>query len=34
MQQGKFVVEDNMVTRAEETWRLDEFIAAVRTAAR
>jgi hypothetical protein len=34
MQQGKFVVKDSMVTRAEETWSLDEFIAAVRTAAR
>jgi hypothetical protein len=34
MQQGKFTVEDNMVIRAEETWSLQEFIAAVRTAAR
>jgi hypothetical protein len=34
MQQGKFTVEDNMVSRADETWSLDEFIAAVRTAAR
>jgi hypothetical protein len=34
MQQGKFEVKDNMVTRADETWSLDEFIAAVRTAAR
>ena len=34
MQQGKFAVKDNMVTRADETWSLDEFIAAVRAAAR
>ena len=34
MQQGKFEVKDNIVTRADETWSLDEFIAAVRTAAR
>ena len=34
MQQGKFTVEDNMVIRADETWSLDEFIAAVHTAAR
>jgi hypothetical protein len=34
MQQGKFTVKDDVVTRADETWRLDEFIAAVRTAAR
>jgi len=34
MQQGKFEVKDNMVTRADETWSLDAFIAAVRTAAR
>ena len=34
MQQGKFTVEDNTVSRADETWSLDEFIAAVRTAAR
>jgi hypothetical protein len=34
MRQGKFTVEDNMVIRADETWSLDEFIAAVRTAAR
>jgi len=34
MQQGKFEVKDDMVTRADEVWSLDEFIAAVRTAAR
>ena len=34
MQQGKFTVEDNMVIRADETWSLPEFIAAVHTAAR
>jgi hypothetical protein len=34
MQQGKFPVEDNMVIRDDETWSLDEFIAAVRPAAR
>jgi hypothetical protein len=34
MQQGKFAVKDNTVTRADETWGLDEFITAVRTAAR
>ena len=34
MQQGKFEVKDNTVTRADETWSLDAFIAAVRTAAR
>ena len=34
LQQGKFTVQDNMVTGAGETWSLDEFIAAVRTAAR
>ena len=33
MQQGKFALQDNMVTRADETWSLDEFIAAVRTVA-
>lgn len=33
MQQGKFALQDNMVTRADEAWSLDEFIAAVRTAA-
>jgi hypothetical protein len=34
MQQGKFEVKDNMVTGAGATWSLDEFIAAVRAAAR
>ena len=34
MQQGKFTVEDNMVTGTGETRSLDEFIAAVRTAVR
>jgi len=34
MQQGKFTVTDNVVTRAEEVWSLEAFIAAVRTAAR
>jgi hypothetical protein len=34
MQQGKFTVEDNMVIRADETWSLHDFIAAVHTAAR
>src|SRR5262245_7062053 len=34
MQQGKFTVEDNTVIRADETWSLNEFIAAVHTAAR
>jgi hypothetical protein len=34
MQQGKFTVKDDMVTGAGETWSLDKFIAAVRTAAR
>ena len=34
LQQGKFTVKDNMVTRADETWDLEKFIAAVRTAAR
>lgn len=34
MQQGKFTIQDNMVTRAGETWGLEEFIAAIRTAAR
>ena len=34
MQQGKFTVEDTMVIRADGTWSLNEFIAAVRTAAR
>jgi hypothetical protein len=34
LQQGKFTVKDNRVTRADKTWSLDEFIATVRTAAR
>jgi hypothetical protein len=34
LQQGKFTVQDDRVTRADKTWSLDEFIAAVRTAAR
>ena len=34
LQQGKFTVRNNMVTGAGETYSLDEFIAAVRTAAR
>jgi hypothetical protein len=34
MQQGKFTVKDSTVTRADETWSLDEFSAAVRAAAR
>ena len=34
MQQGKFEVTDNTVTRAGENWSLEAFIAAVRTAAR
>jgi hypothetical protein len=34
MQQGRFTVEDDRVIRADETWSLREFIAAVRTAAR
>jgi len=34
MQQGKFTVEGNMVTRADETWSLPEFIAAVHTTVR
>src|SRR5215475_4323306 len=34
MQQGKFTVEDNTVIRADETWSLSAFIAAVQTAAR
>lgn len=33
-QQGKCTVKDNLVTRAGETWGLEEFIAAIRTAAR
>ena len=34
MQQGKFAVEDDKVIRADEAWRMDDFIEAVRTAAR
>jgi hypothetical protein len=34
MQQGKFPVEDNIVIGVDEAWSLNEFIAAVRTAAR
>jgi hypothetical protein len=34
LQQGKFMITDNMVTGAEKTWSLDDFIAAVRTATR
>jgi hypothetical protein len=34
MQQGKFTVKDNRVSGMGKTWSLDEFIAAVRTAAR
>ena len=34
MQQGKFTVKDDMVTRADELWNLDTFIAAVRAVAR
>ena len=34
LQQGKFAVQDNMVTGAGETCSLDEFLAAVRAAAR
>ena len=34
LQQGKFTVKDNRVTRADQTWSLDDFIAAVRTATR
>ena len=34
MQQGKFTVKDDMVTRADEFWNLDKFIAAVRAVAR
>jgi len=33
LQQGKFTVKDNIVTGTGETWSLDEFSAAVRTAA-
>ena len=34
MQQGKFEVKDNTVARASESWDLQAFIEAVRTAAR
>jgi hypothetical protein len=34
MQQGKFTVKGSTVTRAGETWSLDEFSAAVHAAAR
>jgi hypothetical protein len=34
LQQGKFTVQANMVTRADQSWSLDDFIAAVRTATR
>jgi hypothetical protein len=34
LQQGKFTVQDNMVTGAGETCSLDEFLAAVRTVVR
>jgi len=34
MQQGKFTVKDNMITREDKMWSLDTFMAAVRTAAR
>ncbi len=34
MQQGKFPVQDDTVTSAGETVRLEDFIAAIRTAAR
>jgi hypothetical protein len=34
LQQGKFTVTDNRVIRADKTWSLDNFIAAVRTATR
>ncbi|MBM3226456.1 MAG: hypothetical protein FJZ47_22050 [Candidatus Tectomicrobia bacterium] len=34
LEQGKFVVQDSRITRAGETWELDEFIAAVRAVAR
>jgi hypothetical protein len=34
LQQGKFIVKDDTVNRADETWSLDEFIAAVRAVAR
>ena len=34
LEQGKFTVKDNLVSRAGETWSLEEFSAAIRTAAR
>jgi hypothetical protein len=34
LQQGKFLVQDDTVSRADETWRLDVFSAAVRAVAR
>jgi len=34
MQQGKFTVKDDTVTGIGEAWRLEEFITAVRAAAR
>ena len=34
LQQGKFTVQDNIVTGTGETWSLNEFSAAVRAAAR
>jgi hypothetical protein len=34
LQQGKFLVQDDTVSRADETWRLDAFSAAVRAVAR
>jgi hypothetical protein len=34
LQQGKFTVEGDIVSRAEEVWSLDEFITTVRAVAR
>ena len=34
LQQGKFLVQDDTVSGADETWSLDAFIAAVRAIAR
>jgi hypothetical protein len=34
LQQGKFTVRDNRVTRADKAWSLEEFITAIRAAAR
>jgi hypothetical protein len=34
LQQGKFTVQDNTVTRAHTSWSLNDFIAVVRTATR